>query len=140
MSRPWPETVEHHRTLLRRRKFPMAAENVPPTGQAGLWFEDAMHNVSGPTARNVARQIARLCGDDSQVTVPWRSLTDAVGRTDRAGRTRAYAEAGVGRLVEAGWLTVETTGRGAAARTTFYLQPGERVLWWAERSPLAAVA
>jgi hypothetical protein len=65
--------------------------------------------------------------------MPWRSLADAVGKTDRRGRLMAYTERGVRALVEAGWLRVETIGRGCGARTTFYLLPGDHLdhaPWW----------
>ncbi|MER6294922.1 hypothetical protein [Streptomyces althioticus] len=122
-------SIEDSRAKLRKRGFPLAAENVPPTGQAALWYADVIQCVPR-SGRDVARQIARLCGDDSQVTVPWRSLADAVGVRDSIGRHVAYAQRGVQVLVEAGWLKVETVGRGRAAQTTFYLLPGERSVEW----------
>jgi hypothetical protein len=122
-------SVARHRDGLARRGFALATEDIPPVGQAALWNADLQECVPR-SARRVARQIARLCGDDSQVTIPWRSLADAVGVADRGGRLRAYAERGVEALVDAGWLKVETTGSKRGARTTFYLMPGERVDWW----------
>jgi hypothetical protein len=122
--------IEERRRLLRKRGFPLAAECMPPTGQAGLWHADVVLCVPR-SGRDVAKQLARLCGDDSRVTVPWRSLADAVGVRDRGGRLRAYTERGVQVLVEAGWLAVEVAGRGRASRTTFQLLPGERTAdWW----------
>ncbi|MFF2163110.1 hypothetical protein ACFVWP_20675 [Streptomyces sp. NPDC058175] len=73
----------------------------------------------------MARQIARLCGDDSQVTIPWRSLADAVGIRDRAGNLRRYTERGVKSLKDAGWLEVETVGSKRGAKTTFRLLAGD---------------
>lgn len=115
---------------LRKRGFPMAAEHVPPTGQAAYWYMDVIQCVPR-SGRDVARQLARLCKDDSEVTIPWRSLADAVGVRDRGGRTIAYAQRGVQVLVEAGWLKVETVGSKRAAKTTFSLMPGERGTDWA---------
>lgn len=120
--------VERKRALLRRRRFPLAAEHQPPSGQAADWHSEVVRFVPR-SGQHVARQVARLCGDDSKVTLPWRSLADAVGRTDRAGRHVAYTQGGVDLLVEAGWLKVETVGRGRGAKTTFYLMPGERLEW-----------
>ncbi len=73
------------------------------------------------TAHEVAHQVARLCGDDSQVVMPWRSLQSAVGRRD------GFAQRGVRALVEAGWLEVETTGQKRGARTTWRLTVGSMV-------------
>lgn len=89
-----------------------------------MWFEDMVHNMPR-SAMHTGRQIARLCGDDSQVTVPYRSLADAVGVRDKRGRTRAYMERGLQALQECGWLRVETVGQKRGARTTFYLLHGE---------------
>lgn len=97
-----------------------SAEMHPPIGQAYRWYRDAVHDVP-LSGMLVARQIARLCGDDSRVSVPWRSLADAVGRKDAQGRTRAFTERGAQTLTEAGWLRVETTGEKRGAVTTFYL-------------------
>lgn len=133
--------VQERQTLLRRRTFPMAGENMPPTGQAADWYHDAIISVPR-TGRHVAKQLARLCGDDSKVTLPWRSLADAVGKTNKAGKRRSYTERGAAVLVEAGWLKVETVGRGRSARTTFYLVPGERGGWssWEDEDDRLAVA
>lgn len=118
------DLVDRHQHALARRGFALAHEHQPPTGQAALWLDDVEQDVS-PSGFRVARQLARLCGDDSTVTIPWRSLADAVGHADKAGRTRAYTERGVEVLVKAGWLSVETTGQKRGARTTFSLQPAE---------------
>jgi hypothetical protein len=109
---------------LRKRGFALAAETVPPTGQAGLWYADVIQCVPR-SGQAVARQIARLCADDSQITIPWRSLADAVGVRDRAGNLRRYTERGVRTLVDAGWLEVETVGAKRGAKTTFRLMIGE---------------
>ncbi|MER7934235.1 MULTISPECIES: hypothetical protein [unclassified Streptomyces] len=116
--------IEERQAKLRKRGFPLAAENIPPIGQAALWYTDVIQCVPS-SGRDVARQLARLCGDDSEVTVPWRSLADAVGVRDSIGRHVAYAQRGVEVLTKAGWLEVETTGRGRAAKTKFHLMPGE---------------
>ncbi|MDX2758180.1 MULTISPECIES: hypothetical protein [Streptomyces] len=118
------DRIKEHGRLLAKRGQPLAAENMPPTGQAYLWYRDVIQYVplSGMLA---AKQIARLCGDDSQVTIPWRSLADAVGRKNRAGNLRSYTERGVQALVESGWLTVKTIGSKRGAKTTFYLQVGD---------------
>ena len=120
--------IERHRRLLRKRGSPMSAENLPPTGQAAGWYRDVVIYVPR-SGQRVARQLARLCGQDSSVTMPWRSLADAVGTRDKAGRTMAYAQSGVAVLVRAGWLEVSTVGAKRAARTTFRLMPGERADW-----------
>ena len=135
----WAAKVDQHRRLLEKRGSPLAAENWPPTGQAAAWYWDVIRYVPRSGMR-VARQIARLCGEDSQVTVPWRSLADAVGVRNKAGNLRSYTERGAKVLAEAGWLEIETVGRGRGARTTFLLCVGERVdrtVWgegedWAE--------
>lgn len=106
-----------------RVREPQPAEHEKPVGRTVLWYQDARQAVP-PSGQHVARQLARLCGEGSQVTIPWRSLADAVGIVDRAGRTRAPTEAGIRALERAGWLRVETVGRGRGARTTFYLIVG----------------
>lgn len=120
----YADRIKEHGRLLAKRGQPLAAENMPPAGQAYLWYRDVIQYVplSGMLA---AKQIARLCGDDSRVTIPWRSLADAVGRKNRAGNLRSYTERGVQALVESGWLTVETIGAKRGAKTTFSLQVGD---------------
>ena len=113
--------VEARRERLRRRQLTRHAEHFPPTGQAGYWYDEAIQDVPR-SGQAVARQLARLCGDDSKVIIPWRSLADAVGEVDKAGRLVAYTERGAATLTESGWLRIETLGRGRASRTTFYLQ------------------
>ncbi|MEU6667594.1 hypothetical protein [Streptomyces sp. NPDC046727] len=128
----YADAIEARRAKLRRRSFALAAETVPPTGQAALWYTGAIQCVPR-SGQAVARQIARLCGDDSQVTIPWRSLADAVGVRDRAGNLRRYTERGVRTLVDAGWLEVETVGSKRGAKTTFRLLPGDRSPEWSSR-------
>ncbi|WP_329187810.1 hypothetical protein [Streptomyces sp. NBC_01428] len=120
----YADEIREHRRKLRKRGFALAVEHCPPTDQAALWYGDVIHFVPR-SGRDVARQIARLAGDDSQVTIPWRSLADAVGIRNRAGNLVSYTERGVQALVEAGWLTVETVGEKRGAKTTFTLQVGE---------------
>jgi hypothetical protein len=74
--------------------------------------------------------MARLCGDDSEVTIPWRSLSDAVGVRDRGGRAMAWTQRGVKALEDAGWLEVETVGSKRGAKTTFRLLAGDRGVEW----------
>lgn len=121
----YADAIEGRRVKLRKRGFALAAETAPPTGQAALWYADAVQCVPR-SGQAVARQIARLCGDESEVTVPWRSLADAVGVRDRAGNLRRYAERGVKALIDAGWLEVETVGSKRGAKTTFRLLAGDR--------------
>jgi hypothetical protein len=106
----------------------MAAELLHPIGQAALWYDDVIREVP-PSGMRVARQIARLCADDSRVSISWRSLADAVGQLDTAGRHVAYTQSGVAVLVSCDWLRVETVGAKRGAVTTFYLLPGERKAW-----------
>lgn len=103
---------------------PRSAESKPPCGQAALWLDDVLREVDAPTARVVAQQLARLAGDDVQVITTRRALADAVGRRDKAGHTRAYAESGVDTLTNGGWLRVEPTP-GRNGGTTFHLMPGD---------------
>ncbi|MEW2130420.1 hypothetical protein [Streptomyces sp. NPDC005435] len=119
------DNVEGRRVKLRKRGFALAAETAPPTGQAALWYSDAVQCVPR-SGQAVARQIARLCGDDSEVTIPWRSLADAIGVRDRAGNLRRYTERGAKALADAGWLEVETVGSKRGAKTTFRLMAGDR--------------
>ncbi|MFI2504567.1 hypothetical protein [Streptomyces sp. NPDC018972] len=122
-------SIDTHILKLRKRGFALAAETVPPTGQAGLWYADVIQCVPR-SGRDVARQIARLCGDDSQIAIPWRSLSDAVGVRDSIGREIAYTQRGVEALTKAGWLEVETTGAKRGARTTFRLMVGDVGVEW----------
>lgn len=116
--------VKRHRELLvKRNNLAMAAEHLPPVGQAYFWYQGVIPQVP-ECARNVAHQIARLCGDDSQVRTTYRSLADAVGKYDKTGPV-AYVQRGVRMLVDVDWLSVKTIGQKRAARTTFYLEAGE---------------
>ncbi|MET7478777.1 hypothetical protein ABZT17_31055 [Streptomyces sp. NPDC005648] len=98
----YADAIKGRRVKLRKRGFVLAAETAPPAGQAALWYADAVQCVPR-SGQAVARQIARLCGDESEVTVPWRSLADAVG-----------------------WLEVETVGNKRGAKTTFRLLASDR--------------
>ena len=113
-----------HDVYLRKRGHAMADEHMPAVGQAALWYGDVINYVPR-SGQAVGKQIARLCGADSLVTLPWRSLADAVGQRDKASRLRAFTERGVQVLTETGWLRVDTTGRGRGSRTTFLLLPGD---------------
>ncbi|MER6127283.1 hypothetical protein ABT173_32810 [Streptomyces sp. NPDC001795] len=121
----YADAIAGRRVKLRKRGFALAAETAPPTGQAALWYVDAVLCVPR-SGQAVARQIARLCGDESEVTVPWRSLADAVGVRDRARNLRRYTERGVKALIDAGWLEVETVGSKRGAKTTFRFLAGDR--------------
>jgi len=118
----------HHKARLRRGGSVVSAELRLPVGQAAKWYWSLVDAHPPRSARLTARQLARLCGDDSRVTVPWRSLADAVGVEDAAGRKVAYVEGGVQWLLDAGWLSKDVQGRGCAARTTFSLEVGESAL------------
>lgn len=120
----YADRIKEHGRLLAKRGQPLAAENMPPTGQAYGWYQEVIHYVP-LSGMLVAKQISRLCGDDLQVAIPWRSLANAVGRKDRLGRDIAFTQRGVQTLVEAGWLTVETIGQKRGAKTTFHLQVGD---------------
>lgn len=121
---PFDERVQRRTVLLARRGMAQSAEDAPPHGQASLWLADVALCVPR-TGQLVARQLARLCGDDSQVTISSRSLADAVGHRDRAGRQRAFTERGLRCLVDAGWITAETSGRGPESLSTYRLLPGD---------------
>lgn len=121
----YADAIEARRTKLRKRGCALAAETAPPGGQAALWYAEATLCVPR-SGQAVARQLARLCGDEAEVTIPWRSLADAVGVRDRAGNLRRYTERGVMALTDAGWLEVVTVGSKRGAKTTFCLLPGER--------------
>ncbi|WP_143675047.1 hypothetical protein [Streptomyces sp. ScaeMP-e48] len=127
--------IERHRKMLNRRgrhrvsteplaRFALPAEHLSPTGQAYGWYQEVIHYVP-LSGMHVAKQLARLAGEDCEVTIPWRSLTDAVGKADRLGRARAYTERGVEALIDGGWLTVETVGSKRGAKTTFSFQVGD---------------
>ncbi|MFC9201830.1 hypothetical protein ACFT79_11995 [[Kitasatospora] papulosa] len=120
--------IEEHRRKLRKRGFPLAAEHIPPIGQAGDWYEEVIQNVPR-SGQLVARQIARLAGEGCEVTIPWRSLADAVGVRNSAGNLVSYTERGVQVLKESGWLSVTTVGQKRGAKTTFSLEVGSRTGW-----------
>ncbi|QNK52490.1 hypothetical protein H7F30_13000 [Dermacoccus sp. PAMC28757] len=126
----WRECVQRHRerlVSLDRNVFDAAVcaeESTGATGQARAWLEDVVWFVP-QSGQRVAVQIARLCGEGSEVTVPWRSLAEAVGIADAAGRHIAYTQRGVEALVNADWLSVESSGKGRSATTTFRLLAGE---------------
>lgn len=125
--------VEAHRFQRRHPwsilPMAMSAENLPPVGQAASWYWELVEAGAPRSGRLVARQLARLCGEGVEVVIKWRSLADAVGVGDRLRRNVAFTQRGVAVLVESGWLTVTTTGRGYTARTTFRLQVGNRTAW-----------
>jgi hypothetical protein len=130
VSRPVFEVrVQHRQELLAKRGHPYFAEMTFPRGQASFWYDDVIRCVPR-SGRLVAKQIARLCGDDSVVAISIRSLADAVGQTDRGGRLVAFTERGIQALVESGWLRVETNGSGQNIITTYYLMPGDRDVAW----------
>lgn len=130
LGEDWQRRVERHRGMIRQRSrdrrflgVALAGEEIPPTGQAGLWYDDVAYQ-SPRSARSTARQIARLCGEDSTVTTTWRSLADSVGERDRMGREVAYVQSGAEWLRHGGWLEWEAIGSRRSASTTFQLLPG----------------
>ncbi len=112
--------IGRHWLLYRKRGFAWSAEIAHPVGQAALWYQD-VRRVAPLSGSTVAEQIARLCGEDSQLTIPIRSLADAVGRTDKLGRKVAFTERGIEWLIANGWLQKAVAGRGRGARTTYSL-------------------
>lgn len=124
----WQVKVSAKQEALRKRGIgrhictpARSAEMAQPVGQAASWYEDVHLNTFG-NASHVAYQIARLCGHDSEVTLPLRSLADAVGRRDEDGRLRSFTDTGIRVLVERGWLeTAPQRERG----TTFRLKVGD---------------
>lgn len=102
------------------QRVPTCAEE-DPRGPAAIWLDEVYQSIKSLRGRAVATQLARLCGDVSCVVVSQRVLADAVGRCDRLGRPRAYAEGGVDDLIAAGLLRKEVSGRGRGARTTYQL-------------------
>jgi len=125
----FPEVVERHHGLQVKRGHALSADVLQPSGQAAGWYQDVIRCVPW-SGQVVAHQIARLCGDDSVCSVPIRSLADAVGQRDRAGRQVALTERGIEVLVESGWLRTEVTGRGQNIVTTYYLMPGPIGVEW----------
>lgn len=116
------ERVLRHTEGYRKRESAMAHEHMPPVGQAYGWYRDVVFQVP-MYGKKVAHQLARLCGEDSQVTTSYRSLADAVGESDKTGPI-SYVQRGIRMLVDAGWLRVETIGQKRGASTTFYLVAG----------------
>lgn len=130
VERPaFEERVQHRQGLLEKRGYPHFAELTFPQGQASLWYDDVIRCVP-KSGRLVAKQVARLCGNDSRVTISIRSLADAVGVPDRDGRLVAFTERGIQALVESGWLRTATSGSGQNIITTFYLLPGDVDVEW----------
>ncbi|WP_329306953.1 hypothetical protein OG322_24955 [Streptomyces sp. NBC_01260] len=121
--------IEEHRRKLKKRKFAMAAEHTPPIGQAADWYWEARLHVPR-SARDVARQLARLAGEGCEVTIPERSLADAVGTIDKAGRHIAYVQGGVKVLERSGWITKTVVGQKRGAKTTYTLEVGVRSGWF----------
>lgn len=125
------------RLLLRGWGRPRSAEDRAPRGWAADWFTmvlDGLYSNSEwldptngqsrrvpPSGVTVAQQLARLAGDGREVTISERSLSDAVGRRDHAGRERAYTQSGIGALLYYGFIEKQVTGRGRAAKTTYQL-------------------
>lgn len=117
--------------LLRGRGQAQSAEDRPPIGWAAYWFTSVLMQLGltnngrskcvPPSGVAVAQQLARLAGDGRQVTIPQRSLADAVGRADSAGRVVAYTQRGVQALIEYGLIERTVTGKGRAGKTTYRL-------------------
>ncbi len=90
--------------------------------QAQLWLADVMGNTKPTKMRAgdaVAKALAARCGNDSMVRITRRKLTETVGGP------RWFTDDGVRFLENAGWLKVETTGKGRGSVSTFYLTPGD---------------
>jgi hypothetical protein len=113
-----------YRTLPKRGRA-SAEEHRPPIGQAAEWYDEMIQHMPR-SAMRVGRQLARLCGDDSKVTIPIRSLADAVGFKDSANRHIAYTQQGVAALQRHGWIEVVVSGQKRGAKTTYYLMVGKR--------------
>ncbi|MDP5311991.1 hypothetical protein [Streptomyces poriferorum] len=121
--------IEEHRRKLKKRGFALAAEHTPPIGQAADWYWEARLHVPR-SARDVARQLARLAGEGCEVTIPDASLADAVMVRDKAGRHVAYMEGGVKILEKSGWITKTVVGQKRGAKTTYTLEVGNRSGWF----------
>lgn len=109
-------------------RYAMAAENRNSQSWTQEWYEEAFRYVPKSGA-SVAKQLARLAGDDFDVTVTWKSLAEAIGKADKLGRPVAYTQRGVKTLEEAGWLSRTVTGKGRGAKTVFHLQVGDIAPW-----------
>ena len=128
----WQAGVARHRVALRKRqatltktyapptgefdlfKTALSAETRAPIGQAAEWFREVP--IYGET-RRVAYQIARLCGEDSEVATTFRSIADA------AQLRRCVSDDAITELTASGWLSIEPTRTG----TLFQLCVGEEV-------------
>ena len=95
----WQAGVARHREALRARGgYPVSAELRASIGQAAEWFREV------PVFREyhrVAQQIARLCGDDSEVVTTFRSVADA------AQLRRDVSDHAIVSLIDSGWLSAE---------------------------------
>lgn len=125
------------RTLIRGWGKPQSAEDQAPQGWAADWFTKVLDGLYSnadwlntrdgqpkhvpPSGVAVARQLARLAGDEREVTIPERSLADAVGRRDKHGRHIAYTQRGVKALTQHGFVEKHVSGRGRGAETTYRL-------------------
>ncbi|MFG2570615.1 hypothetical protein ACGFR6_34985 [Streptomyces sp. NPDC048567] len=121
--------IEEHRRKLKKRGFALAAEHTPPISQAADWYWEVRLHVSR-SARDVARQLARLAGEGIEVTIPERSLADAVGTIDKAGRHIAYTQGGIKVLERSGWIVKTVVGQKRGAKTTYELAVGDRSGWF----------
>lgn len=110
------------RQLRRGGGEPLSAEDFPPQGWAADWWARVVDERVPLSGIEVGRQLARLARGDRHVTVPDRSLADAVGRVDRAGRLHAYTERGVEALCAYGFIEKIVTGQKRGARTTYHLR------------------
>lgn len=117
----WQGRVARHRVALRKRQAALAktyapltgefdlfktacsAEHKMPVGQAAGWLREVP--VYRET-RRVAQQIARLCGDDSEVATTFRSIADA------AQLRRDVSDDAIAELIASGWLSIEPTRTG----------------------------
>jgi hypothetical protein len=114
LSEAFELKVKHHAENLGM--VPRSAEDDMPIGQALMWLGEVYGDWSiGKAHLPVARQIARLCGDDSQVRTGYRQLSDAVGWMKMGDVRRA-----VERLCRRGWLEV-VPGEAGLSRTLFRL-------------------
>ncbi|WP_431036772.1 hypothetical protein ACQYWQ_21765 [Streptomyces sp. P6-2-1] len=120
----YADEIEERREKYRKRKAPMAQENMPPVGFSYVWYQTVVHYVPR-SGMAVAKQLARLAKGEATVTISNRSLADAVGIWNKAGNLRSYTERGVEILIEAGWLKKEIAGTKRGATTTYYLKMGD---------------
>jgi len=119
-----------------RGGYPVSAEDAAPIGQAAAWLTDVYSDPSiGMIHLPIARQIARLCGNDSVMASTYEKLAEAVGaKVKRRGRgyfdrmgdpvphSMSQTRDAVRRLCSRGWLHV--TPGGARKPTVFRLVPG----------------